>query len=189
MPRTSLAGGRTLGTHLAAFPSGDGPQTLSLSPRVDDPAFRTKTFDEVYDAYAEQVRGLRDGGADLLLVETIFDTLNAKAALFAIETVFDDIGARAPVMKACRSPRRTRTWRASAAAWPAASGWDSSQLSSSFTFSLFVFCVLPARERRYDASVADPEPGQSGANAADFLPFLPDSIATRTESVMPPPCQ
>ncbi|HSJ94837.1 MAG TPA: homocysteine S-methyltransferase family protein, partial [Gaiellaceae bacterium] len=56
---------------------------LSLSPRVDDPAYRAKTFDEVHDAYAEQIRGLADGGADLLLVETIFDTLNAKAAIAA----------------------------------------------------------------------------------------------------------
>ena len=59
--------------------------TLSLSPKVDDPAFRTVTFDEVCEAYAEQIRGLRDGGVDLLLIETIFDTLNAKAAIAAAE--------------------------------------------------------------------------------------------------------
>src|SRR3982750_1432677 len=52
--------------------------TLSLSPRVDDASFRTVTFDEVYEAYAEQIRALREGGVDLLLVETIFDTLNAR---------------------------------------------------------------------------------------------------------------
>jgi len=57
--------------------------TLSLSPRVDDPAFRTHTFDQVAASYAEQIRGLRDGGVDLLLIETIFDTLNAKAAIVA----------------------------------------------------------------------------------------------------------
>src|SRR5436190_4763741 len=57
--------------------------TLSLSPRVDDPAFRTHTFDQVRDAYAEQVRGLVEGGVDFLLIETIFDTLNAKAAIAA----------------------------------------------------------------------------------------------------------
>src|SRR5438105_7226803 len=57
--------------------------TLSLSPRVDDPAFRTHTFDQVRDAYAEQIRALREGGVDLFLVETIFDTLNAKAAIVA----------------------------------------------------------------------------------------------------------
>jgi 5-methyltetrahydrofolate--homocysteine methyltransferase len=57
--------------------------TLSLSPRVDDPAFRTHTFDDVRDAYAEQIRALADGGVDFLLIETIFDTLNAKAAIAA----------------------------------------------------------------------------------------------------------
>jgi 5-methyltetrahydrofolate--homocysteine methyltransferase len=57
--------------------------TLSLSPRVDDPAFRTHTFDQIRDAYAEQIRGLAEGGVDFLLIETIFDTLNAKAAIAA----------------------------------------------------------------------------------------------------------
>src|SRR4051812_14148045 len=57
--------------------------TLSLSPRVDDPSYRTHTFDQIVESYAEQIRGLRDGGVDLLLVETIFDTLNAKAAIVA----------------------------------------------------------------------------------------------------------
>ena len=58
-------------------------QTLSLSPRVDDPAFRNVSFDQVRESYAEQIRGLRDGGVDLLLLETIFDTLNAKAGIIA----------------------------------------------------------------------------------------------------------
>src|ERR1700675_984473 len=57
--------------------------TLSLSPKVDDPSFRTVDFDQVYTAYAEQIGALRDGGVDLLLIETIFDTLNAKAAIAA----------------------------------------------------------------------------------------------------------
>src|SRR5205085_5496801 len=57
--------------------------TLSLSPRVDEPAFRTHTFDQVRDAYADQIRGLAEGGVDFLLIETIFDTLNAKAAIAA----------------------------------------------------------------------------------------------------------
>jgi 5-methyltetrahydrofolate--homocysteine methyltransferase len=59
--------------------------SLSLSPRVDDPAYRSATFDEVAEAYAEQIRALRDGGADLLLIETVFDTLNAKAAIVAAQ--------------------------------------------------------------------------------------------------------
>jgi 5-methyltetrahydrofolate--homocysteine methyltransferase len=77
---------------------GPTNRTLSLSPDVNDPAFRTVTFDQVRAAYAEQVRGLLDGGVDLLLVETIFDTLNAKAALFAVEEVFEERGVRVPVM-------------------------------------------------------------------------------------------
>src|SRR5947207_6044739 len=59
--------------------------SLSLSPRVDDPAYRSATFDEVVETYAEQMRALRDGGVDLLLIETVFDTLNCKAAIFAAQ--------------------------------------------------------------------------------------------------------
>ncbi len=73
-------------------------RTLSISPKVDDPSFRGVTFDEVRIAYAEQVRGLLEGGVDVLLVETIFDTLNSKAALVAIEEVFAERKARVPVM-------------------------------------------------------------------------------------------
>ena len=74
-----------------------GPQTVSLSnsPDADDPGFRVVTFDQVKAAYAEQVRALIAGGADLLLVETIFDTLNAKAALVAIREVLDERGLAA----------------------------------------------------------------------------------------------
>ena len=74
-------------------------RTLSMSRDVDHPEFRAVTWDQVVAAYAEQVRALLAGGVDALLVETIFDTLNAKAALFAIESVFDERGgARVPVM-------------------------------------------------------------------------------------------
>ena len=65
-------------------------KTLSLSPDVNNPGFRAVTFDEVVAAYEEQVKGLYDGGVDLLLIETIFDTLNAKAAIFAIKKFFGD---------------------------------------------------------------------------------------------------
>jgi 5-methyltetrahydrofolate--homocysteine methyltransferase len=67
-------------------------KTLSLSPDVNNPGFRAVTFDEVVIAYTEQIKGLVDGGADVLLVETIFDTLNAKAAIFAIKEYFRKIG-------------------------------------------------------------------------------------------------
>ena len=72
-------------------------KTLSISPKVEDPTFRDVTFDDVRASYAEQVRGLIDGGADLLLVETIFDTLNAKAALVAIDEVSQEKGVRLPL--------------------------------------------------------------------------------------------
>jgi 5-methyltetrahydrofolate--homocysteine methyltransferase len=72
-------------------------RTLSISPKVEDPAFRGMSFDEARAAYEDQVRGLVDGGADLLLLETIFDTLNAKAGIVAIENVFDEKGVRLPV--------------------------------------------------------------------------------------------
>ncbi len=71
---------------------------LSLSPDVADPGYRAATFDQLSAAYLEQIHGLMDGGVDLLLIETIFDTLNAKAAIFAIETAFSERGLRLPVM-------------------------------------------------------------------------------------------
>jgi 5-methyltetrahydrofolate--homocysteine methyltransferase len=77
---------------------GPTNRTLSLSPDVNNPAFRTLTFDQLRDTYVEQVRGLIDGGVDLLLIETIFDTLNAKAAIVAIQQVFDAMGVRLPLM-------------------------------------------------------------------------------------------
>ena len=77
---------------------GPTSRTASISPDVNDPGFRNVTFEELAAAYAEAAEGLLDGGADLLLVETIFDTLNAKAALFAVEGVFERRGERVPVM-------------------------------------------------------------------------------------------
>ncbi len=73
-------------------------KTLSLSPDVNDPGYRALTFDEAREAYGEQARGLIDGGVDILLVETIFDTLNAKAALFAIDEIFEEKNLKLPIM-------------------------------------------------------------------------------------------
>ncbi len=77
---------------------GPTNRTASLSPEVENPGARNVTFDELVSAYTEATQGLLDGGADLLMVETIFDTLNAKAALFAIESYFELSGTRVPVM-------------------------------------------------------------------------------------------
>jgi len=77
---------------------GPTSRTASISPDVNDPGYRNVSFDELVTDYVEAIRGLTDGGADILLVETVFDTLNAKAALFAIEQFFDAAGRRWPVM-------------------------------------------------------------------------------------------
>ncbi|MFP5305088.1 MAG: homocysteine S-methyltransferase family protein, partial [Gammaproteobacteria bacterium] len=77
---------------------GPTNRTASISPDVNDPGKRNVHYDELVSAYLEQARGLVDGGADLLLIETIFDTLNAKAAIFACETLFDERGQRWPVI-------------------------------------------------------------------------------------------
>jgi 5-methyltetrahydrofolate--homocysteine methyltransferase len=87
--------------HKPRFVAGSiGPtnKTASMSPDVNDPGFRAVTFDELRIAYKEQVEALVDGGADILLVETVFDTLNAKAALFAIEEVKDERNIDIPIM-------------------------------------------------------------------------------------------
>ncbi|OBF34948.1 methionine synthase [Mycobacterium sp. ACS1612] len=77
---------------------GPTTRTASISPDVNDPGARNVSYDQLADAYLDAARGLVDGGADLLIVETIFDTLNAKAAIFAIETLFEERGRRWPVI-------------------------------------------------------------------------------------------
>src|SRR5262249_52717923 len=77
---------------------GPTNRTASISPDVNNAAFRSTTFDDLVGAYYEQTRGLMDGRVDLLLIETVFDTINAKAALFAFEKYFEETGLRVPVM-------------------------------------------------------------------------------------------
>jgi 5-methyltetrahydrofolate--homocysteine methyltransferase len=77
---------------------GPTSRTCSLSPDVNDPAFRNVTFDELVGVYMESTRGLIEGGSDIILIETIFDTLNAKAAIFAVQQVFEDDGVELPIM-------------------------------------------------------------------------------------------
>ncbi len=77
---------------------GPTNRTASISPDVNDPGFRNVTFDQLVETYDEALHGLIDGGADLIMVETIFDTLNAKAAIYAILRYFDEVGRRWPVM-------------------------------------------------------------------------------------------
>ncbi|WP_219953502.1 methionine synthase [Dickeya zeae] len=77
---------------------GPTNRTASISPDVNDPAYRNVSFDQLVDAYRESTRALVDGGVDIILIETIFDTLNAKAAIFAVETEFEALGVTLPVM-------------------------------------------------------------------------------------------
>jgi len=80
---------------------GPTNKTLSLSPDVNNPGYREVSYDEVKDAYREQIEGLIEGGVDLVLIETVFDTLNAKAAIMAVEEAFDATNTRLPVMLSC----------------------------------------------------------------------------------------
>ncbi|HYN45601.1 MAG TPA: homocysteine S-methyltransferase family protein, partial [Allosphingosinicella sp.] len=77
---------------------GPTNKTLSLSPDVNDPGYREIDFDTLSDVYVEQIEALVAGGIDIVLIETVFDTLNAKAAIFAVETVFDELGLRLPLI-------------------------------------------------------------------------------------------
>ncbi len=77
---------------------GPTNRTASISPRVDDPAYRDVGFTDLVDVYSDPVRGLIEGGSDLLMVETVYDTLNAKAAIFAIQSVFEELGISLPIL-------------------------------------------------------------------------------------------
>ncbi|WP_029059003.1 methionine synthase [Stappia stellulata] len=132
--------------HRPRFVAGAlGPtnRTLSISPDVNNPGFRAVSFDEMKVAYAQATRGLIEGGADLLLVETIFDTLNAKAALFAIDEVFEDIGRKLPVM--ISGTITDLSGRTLSGQTPEAF-WNSLRHSSPFSFGLN--CALGAKEMR-----------------------------------------
>merc|ERR1712000_217315 len=85
---------------------GPTSKTCSISPDVNDPGFRAITFDQLVEEYAEATHALMDGGADLILIETIFDTLNAKAAVFAAQGVFEERGEELPISPKKQTPRR-----------------------------------------------------------------------------------
>ncbi len=122
---------------------GPTNRTLSISPDVNNPGFRAVTFDEVRTAYAEQVRGLIEGGCDLLLIETIFDTLNAKAAIVAIEDVFREKAIRLPVMISgtiTDLSGRTLSGQTPEAFWNA--------VNHAKPFSIGLNCALGAKEMR-----------------------------------------
>jgi len=122
---------------------GPTNRTASLSPDVNNPAFRGVSFDELVDAYYEQSRGLVDGGVDILLPETTFDTLNLKAAIFAIEKLFHERGIRLPVMLSVTitdASGRTLSGQTVEAFW--------NSVSHGNALSVGINCALGAKEMR-----------------------------------------
>jgi 5-methyltetrahydrofolate--homocysteine methyltransferase len=122
---------------------GPTNRTASLSPDVNNPGFRGVTFDELVDAYYEQVRGLVDGGVDILLPETTFDTLNLKAALFAIEKYFEDTGITLPVIASITitdASGRTLSGQTVEACW--------NSISHAPLLAVGINCALGAEEMR-----------------------------------------
>jgi 5-methyltetrahydrofolate--homocysteine methyltransferase len=122
---------------------GPTNRTASISPDVNNPGYRAVTFDELREAYAEETRGLLDGGADILLVETIFDTLNAKAALFAIDEILEERQIDVPVM--ISGTITDRSGRTLSGQTPTAF-WHS--VSHARPFSVGLNCALGAEEMR-----------------------------------------
>lgn len=122
---------------------GPTNRTASLSPDVNDPGYRAVTFDELKDNYYEQARGLMDGGADLFLIETVFDTLNAKAALFAIDLLHEERGTALPIMVSgtiTDASGRTLSGQTAEAFWISVSHMP--------LLSVGLNCALGAREMR-----------------------------------------
>ena len=122
---------------------GPTNRTLSISPDVNDQTFRASTFDALRDAYAEQARGLIEGGCDLLLIETIFDTLNAKAAISAVRQVFDEHGSELPLMLSVTitdRSGRTLSGQTIDAFWVS--------VAHARPFSVGINCALGARDMR-----------------------------------------
>ncbi|WP_447980379.1 methionine synthase [Candidatus Nitrospira bockiana] len=123
---------------------GPTNRTASISPDVNNPAYRAVTYDQLVEAYTEQVRGLIDGGVDVLLVETVFDSLNSKAALFAIDAYFERIGRRLPVMVSFtitqRGNNRTLSGQTVEAYW--------NSISHMPLLSVGINCALGAKEMR-----------------------------------------
>ncbi len=122
---------------------GPTNRTASLSPDVNNPALRSVTFDELVDAYYEEVRGLVDGGVDILMPETTFDTLNLKAALFAIEKYFEDEGLRLPVIASITitdASGRTLSGQTVEACW--------NSIRHAPLFAVGINCALGAEEMR-----------------------------------------
>ncbi len=128
---------------LVAGVLGPANRTASISPDVNDPAYRNVTFDELRDTYKDATRGLMNGGADVIMVETVFDTLNAKAAIFAVQDVFDEMGEQLPVWISgtiTDLSGRTLTGQTPEAFWHS--------MRHAKPFAIGLNCALGARELR-----------------------------------------
>ena len=184
-PRRRAAGPRRAATRaeqedgrrrFVAGAIGPTNRTLSISPDVNNPGYRAVTFDDLRIAYAEQVRGLIDGGADLILIETIFDTLNAKAAIFAGEEVFAEKGIDLPIM--ISGTITDLSGRTLSGQTPTAF-WNSLRHAEPFTIGLN--CALgAARDARriWPSSRASPTPW----SAPIRMPACPTSSASTTRA-------
>jgi 5-methyltetrahydrofolate--homocysteine methyltransferase len=162
---------------------GPTGKTASLSPDVHNPAFRAITFDQLVAAYSEQTRGLLDGGVDVLLLETVFDSLNSKAALFAIDKHFEDTGRRVPVMVSFTITDlsgRTLSGQTVEAYW--------NSISHNKLLSIGINCALGPKEMRPFieelAGIAD-IPVSAYPNAGLPNPMLPTGFPETPETLAP----
>jgi 5-methyltetrahydrofolate--homocysteine methyltransferase len=162
---------------------GPTSKTASLSPDVNNPGFRAVTFDQLVAAYGEQIQGLLEGGADLLMVETVFDSLNSKAALFAIQKAFDEDARRVPVMLSFTitdKSGRTLSGQTVEAYWNSVKNHD--------LLSIGINCALGPREMRPFiaelAGIADIYVS-THPNAGLPNPMLPTGFPETPESFAP----
>jgi 5-methyltetrahydrofolate--homocysteine methyltransferase len=162
---------------------GPTNRTASMSQDVNSPASRGVTFDKLREVYYEQARGLVEGGADLLLVETIFDTLNSKAALFAIEEYFEASGQRVPIMVSVTITDlsgRTLSGQTVEAFWISVSHMD--------LLSVGINCALGAKQMRpYVEELSQLAPSTSVAIRTRGFP-MPSADSTRRRKRWPPIC-
>src|ERR1039458_506263 len=163
---------------------GPTGKTASLSPDVHNPAYRAITFDQLVEAYLEQTRGLLDGGVDLLLLETVFDSLNSKAALFAIDRYFDEAKRRVPVMVSFTITDlsgRTLSGQTVEAYW--------NSISHNKLMSVGINCALGPKEMRPFieelSGIAD-IPVSAYPNAGLPNPMLPTGFPAPPETHAPP---
>ena len=162
---------------------GPTNRTASISPDVNNPAFRAVTYDQLVESYFEQAKGLVDGGVDVLLVETVFDSLNSRAALFALETLFDSLGKRLPVMLSFTitdQSGRTLSGQTVEGYWNSVSNID--------LLSVGINCALGPKEMRpyiEELSKISPINVSSYPNAGLPNPLLPTGFPETPETLAP----